>query len=76
MQSGELDLALLTPKDAERFAEKDYAMQYVFGKEGEGLWEIAKRNRVKEEQILAQNQDVVFPLIQDTGFVLFFQKLI
>ena len=59
----------------EHFAEKDFAMQYVFGKAGENLWDIAKRNKVKQEQIIVQNQDVTFPLIQDTGFILFFQKL-
>ncbi len=57
------------------YDECDCAMKYVYGKEGESLWEIAKRNKVKEEQLLSQNSDVIFPLVQDTGFILFFQKL-
>ena len=50
-------------------------MQLVYGKEGESLWDVSKRYKVKEEQLLVQNSDVVFPLIQDVGLILFYQKL-
>lgn len=54
---------------------KDYAMEIVFAPKGKQLWDIAKSVRVKEEQILAQNPDVVFPCEQDTPLVLFEQRL-
>lgn len=71
----EVSATITDLKKGEVYEDKDYAMQYVLGKAGETSWDIAKRNKVKEEQIIAQNQEVVFPLIQDTGFILFFQKL-
>ena len=56
------------------YAEKDYAMEVIFAKKGSGLWQTAKLARVKEEQILFQNPDVIFPVEEDTPLILFYQK--
>ena len=72
----EISATITGAERGEAYLEKDCAMQYVVGKAGEELWQVAKRNKVKEEQLISQNSDVVFPLIQDTGFILFFQKLL
>ena len=55
------------------YPEKDFAMELVHGRAGKDAWDIAKEARVKEELILAQNPEVVFPLSEDTGLVLFYQ---
>ena len=60
--------------DGELYPEKDYSMEVVFVKGGSDLWEVAKYCKVKENQILMQNPDVVFPLADDTSLVLFYQK--
>ncbi len=70
----EISATIVGAQRGESFSERDYTMLYIYGKEGETLWEIAKRNKVSQHQLVAQNADVVFPLIQDTGFVLFYQK--
>lgn len=70
----EISATIVGAQRGEVFAERDYTMQYIYGKAGESLWEIAKRNKVSESQLVAQNADAIFPLIQDTGFVLFYQK--
>ena len=54
--------------------EKDYAMEIVFGKEGQTSWDIAKANRVREDMLLKQNPEVVFPLTEDKELVLFYQN--
>ncbi len=71
----EISATIVSAQRGEEYPERDCAMQLVYGKEGETLWDIAKRNKVKEEQLLVQNSDVVFPLIQDAGLILFYQKL-
>lgn len=55
--------------------QKDYAMEIIFAPKGKELWDIAKSARVKEEQILAQNPEVIFPCNEDTPLVLFEQRL-
>lgn len=59
----------------EDYQPKDYAMEVVFAHAGEDTWEIAKNARVKEEQLIAQNADVVFPLENDASLILFYQKV-
>lgn len=54
---------------------KDYAMEVIFAPAGKELWDIAKLARVKEEQIIAQNPEVVFPTVDDTPLVLFEQRI-
>jgi len=71
----EISATITGAERGDEYLEKDCAMQYVIGRAGEELWQVAKRNKVKEEQLLSQNVDVVFPLVQDTGLILFFQKL-
>jgi len=71
----EVSATIVSAQRGEEYPEKDCAMQLVYGKEGESLWDVSKRYKVKEEQLLVQNSDVVFPLIQDVGLILFYQKL-
>ena len=59
----------------EDYGERDYAMEVIFAPSGKDLWEVAKHARVKEEQIIAQNPEVVFPVNEDTPLVLFYQKI-
>lgn len=59
----------------EDYQPKDYAMEVVFAHSGEDTWEIAKNARVKEEQLITQNADVVFPLENDASLILFYQKV-
>lgn len=59
----------------EEIDQKDYAMEIIFAPKGKELWDIAKSARVKEEQIVAQNPEVIFPTAEDTPLVLFEQRL-
>ena len=59
----------------EEVDQKDYAMEIIFAPKGKELWDIAKSARVKEEQIVAQNPEVIFPTAEDTPLVLFEQRL-
>ena len=59
----------------EDYQPKDYAMEVLFARSGEELWDIAKNAKVKEEQIVAQNADVTFPCSEDTTLILFFQRI-
>lgn len=61
--------------EGEEYPEKDFAMEVVFAKTGEEAWDIAKRVKVKESQIISQNENVIFPLAEDTSLVLFYQKI-
>lgn len=69
--SGVISEAVLTEDER----QKDYAMEIIFAPKGKELWDIAKSARVKEEQIIAQNPDVIFPCNEDTPLVLFEQRL-
>lgn len=60
----------------EEYPEKDFAMEVVFAKAGDEAWDVARRTKVKEEQILSQNESVIFPLSEDTPLVLFYQKVL
>ena len=62
--------------DSEEYPPKDYAMEVVFAKAGQDLWDIAKEMKVREEQLVAQNSNVAFPLQEDTSLILFYQKLL
>ena len=59
----------------EEYPQKDYAMEVLFARSGEQLWDIAKEAKVKEEQIISQNADVTFPLSEDTSLILFYQRV-
>lgn len=58
----------------EEYGEKDYAMEIVFASAGKELWDVAKSARVREEQIISQNPDIIFPVEKDTPLVLFYQR--
>ena len=57
------------------YPNKDYAMEVVFAHAGDELWDIAKHAKVKEEQVSSQNADVIFPLVEDTSLILFYQRV-
>lgn len=59
----------------DEYREKDYAMEVVFAKAGKGLWEVAKSAKVKEEIIISQNPEVVFPVEKDTPIILYYQRV-
>ena len=59
---------------ADEYPPKDYAMEVLYARSGQELWDIAKTAKVKEEQIVTQNADVVFPLSEDTSLILFYQR--
>lgn len=58
----------------EAYPEKDYGMELVFAHAGQSAWDIAKQACVKEDMLIAQNADVLFPLEQDQNLILFYQK--
>ena len=60
--------------EGENYPEKDYSMEVIFANRGLELWQVAKQYKVKEEQILTQNPDVIFPLADDTSLILYYQK--
>lgn len=61
--------------EKDEYPEKDCAMEVVFAKAGQELWDIAKDAKVKESQIVSQNPDITFPLENDNSLILFYQKL-
>lgn len=71
LTSGIISEATLTAENK----EKDYAMEVIFAPAGKELWDIAKSAKVREEQIILQNPDVIFPTATDTPLVLFNQRL-
>ncbi|MBP3619967.1 MAG: DUF3794 domain-containing protein [Clostridia bacterium] len=58
----------------EKYAEKDCAIEVVFGQAGQTAWDIAKQVKVREETIFMQNPTVNFPLDKDENIVIFYQK--
>lgn len=54
--------------------ERDYSVELVFAKSGTELWDIAKKFKVSEEIIQIQNPELSFPLQDDAGIILYFQK--
>ena len=56
--------------------ERDYAMEVIFAKAGDELWDIAKKAKVHDYQLQSQNPDVAFPLQEDQSLIIFYQKLI
>lgn len=61
--------------ETDAYPQRDYAMEVVFAHAGQDLWDIAKGVKVKEEQIVSQNANVVFPLADDTSLILFYQRV-
>lgn len=58
----------------EAYPEKDYGMELLFAKAGQDAWDIAKEARIKEDQLIGQNPEVIFPLQEDKNLILFYQK--
>lgn len=61
-------------EEQEKYPEKDYSVELLFGQKGMSLWDISKQARIREELIVIQNPDVNFPLEKDTNVVVFFQN--
>jgi len=59
---------------AGEYEEKDCAIELVLASQGETAWNIAKTVRVREETIMLQNPDVVFPLEKDENIIVYYQK--
>ncbi len=57
------------------YPEKDFAMELLFAEEGKDAWEVAKEAKVNENLLIAQNPNVIFPLVEDTTLVLYYQKI-
>lgn len=75
ISSDEVSAVISSAKEGEPLAERDYAMQLVFAKQGDSLWDIAKMNRVKESMIASQNPNVVFPLQENKDIIIFYQNV-
>ncbi len=58
---------------AETYEERDCAIELVFASAGQSAWDIAKAVKVKEETILMQNPDAVFPLENDENIVVYYK---
>lgn len=71
----EVSATISEVKEGEPLAEKDYAMELVFAKEGDSLWDIAKMSRVKESMIAEQNPSLSFPLQENNDIVIFYQNV-
>ncbi len=56
------------------YPESDCAIELYFASAGDDAWEIAKKVRVREDVILMQNPELVFPLEQDENVVVYYQK--
>ena len=59
---------------ASQLPEKDCAIELFLAPQGETSWDVAKNAKVKEEQILHQNPELIFPLEQDANIIIYYQK--
>lgn len=71
----EVSATISEVKEGDPFIEKDYAMELVFAKEGDTLWDIAKMSKVKENMIAEQNPTISFPLQENNDIVIFYQNV-
>lgn len=75
VSNDEVSATISEVKEGEPLAEKDYAMELVFAKEGDSLWDIAKMSKVKENLIAEQNPSLSFPLQENNDIVIFYQNV-
>ena len=54
--------------------ERDCSVELIYAKSGMEAWDIAKQFKVREEVLMLQNPEVVFPLAEDTNVVVYYQK--
>lgn len=71
----EVSAVISEAKQGELLPQKDFAMQLVFAKQGDSIWDIAKANKVKESLIANQNPNVVFPLEENKDIIIFYQNV-
>ena len=58
----------------EPLQSRDYAMQVIFAKAGDTLWDIAKVSKTRESDIAKQNPDLTFPLQDNSDVLVFYQN--
>lgn len=58
----------------EQLPDLDCAMQVVFAKEGDTLWDVAKSSRVRECDVAKQNPELTFPLQANSDILIFYQR--
>ena len=56
------------------YPEKDCAIELFFASAGQNSWDLAKSANVKEETIMLQNPEVVFPLEKDENIIVYYKK--
>lgn len=56
------------------YPEKDCAIELFFASAGQNSWDLAKSANVKEETIMLQNPEVVFPLEKDENIIIYYKK--
>ncbi|MCM1324933.1 MAG: DUF3794 domain-containing protein [Acetobacter sp.] len=61
-------------EELEAYPEKDYGMELLFARAGQDAWDIAKEAGVKEDMLIMQNPEIMFPLEEDRNLILFYQK--
>ncbi|MBP3431518.1 MAG: DUF3794 domain-containing protein [Clostridia bacterium] len=67
----EIGAVISTVETAGEFGERDCAIELVFAHAGQTAWDVAKSIKVKEENVIYQNPDLVFPLEKDENIVVF-----
>ena len=59
----------------EELLPRDYSLAIYMAPKGSSLWDVSKHLLVGEEELLAQNPDVVFPLEEQQSIVYFKQRV-
>ncbi len=73
--SEDMICAVISSADmGDTLADPDCAMQVVFAKEGDTLWDVAKSSRVRESDVARQNPELSFPLQQNSDILIFYQR--
>lgn len=54
--------------------ERDCSIELIYAKSGMEAWDIAKQFKVREDVLMIQNPEIVFPLAEDTNIVVYYQK--
>ena len=68
--------AVITGASAgDELPKRDFAMQVVFAKAGDSLWDVAKLNKVKESEIARQNPQLSFPLQENSDVLIFYKNV-
>ena len=75
--SNEVQTAVISRAEiGEKLEERDGALEIYFAQEGKTFWDVAKDLKVSEEELKAQNPDIVEPFEKDEKLIYFQQYLI